>query len=179
MKGKYLQRTEGNAWYNIITCAFLFGLVIVVYVVVGLWSPAVAPTVAGLSFIPLGIFYLWFIGWLMRGRWYLEYDENGLTYKAFFMKSYYPWKDVSCVRSTKSPEFMGKYHDILLLDVNGKAISFFLHDFGLVSKKPTVSFIENVVETWEHANPEAAARTKESRVAPSETDEQDVYDEEH
>lgn len=150
-----------------------------IYFIVGFWSPEAAPTIAGLILIPMGIFYLWFIGRLMKGRWFLDYDDNGLTYKVFFMKHWYRWKDVSRVYSMKSPGFIGKYHEMLLLDVNGKTISFFLHDFGLVSKKPTVTFIENVIKTWEHANPEAAARTKDIREAPSETDQEDVYDEEH
>ncbi len=69
MKGKCLQRTEGNAWYNILTCVFVLSLVFVIYVVVGLWSPEAAPTVSGLMLIPMGIFYLWFIGLRRSCTW--------------------------------------------------------------------------------------------------------------
>ncbi len=133
----------------------------------------------GILLIPMGIVYLWFIGWLMRGRWYLKYDKEGIHYRILFMDRNYEWSDIKRLISRKSPGFMGRYHDTLVLETQGKSVEFFLPNFGLKSKKPTVKFIEGIIGMWQDENPSDSMQHRESREKPSETDEDDQFDDEY
>lgn len=178
IKKTRLQRTEGNVVYNILTCAPLIIVSFFASPVVGIWYPAAADVVFGVLVIPSGCFYLWFIGWLIRGRWYLEYDESTLLYRTILFSYRCEWKDVGNVRSYKSEAFMGKYHDTFVIEVLGKTMEFFLPDFGLSTKKKAVYFIEAITETWGKANPSAATKTKGERAERIADDADDEFDEE-
>jgi len=177
MEKKRLQRNEGNMQYNILTCAPLIIVALAIGGIVGLWYPEAASLVFGAAVIPMGCVYLWLIGALMKGRWYLEVDDDGLTYRAFMFRSHYSWKDIVSVRSEKTEGFVGKYDDNLVIEAPDKTMKFFLHNYGLTSKKPTVTFIEDVIEQWAKANP-STAKDVRARKKPSESDEEDVYDDE-
>ncbi|NWF96991.1 MAG: hypothetical protein HXY34_12690, partial [Candidatus Thorarchaeota archaeon] len=90
--------------------------------------------------------------WAMSGRWYLEYNEHGITCRRLFKTETYLWTDISGLYSKKSTGFLGRYHDTLVVECGGLTTEFFLPDFGLNSKKPSVEFIEGIVRTWALAN---------------------------
>jgi len=179
MKSRRLQRSEGNAPYYILTCAPLIIIAFAIGTVLGIGYPDAGALAVGISIIPMGCFYLWFVGAFMKGRWYLEVDDNGLNYRAFMLHSHYTWKDAVDVHSERTPGFVGKYDDNLVVEVRGKTLKFFLHSFGLTTKKPTVTFIEEVIDTWEKANPEAARKRAAPRKKPFDTEEEDVHDREY
>jgi hypothetical protein len=159
------------------TCLPLIAIIVVSDLILTMFVPEASGWMWGILIIPMMLVDLYLVGKVMDGRWYLEYDENELIYRAIFKTYRYSWMNVSRVWSQKSPAFMGNYHDTLLVTVNGKTHSFFLHDFGLSSKKKTVKFIEDIIETWKHANPTDAS--KWDQVSPSETDKPDIYDDEY
>lgn len=170
-----LQRTEGNAIYNCLTCVPLIIFAFVVSRVVGLWLPETQDTVFGLGVVLMGCFYLWFIGAVLRDRWYIEYnEEEGIIYKVFLIRFLYRWEDIKSIHGKRSPGFSGKYNDILVIQTDKKEKEFFLHDYSLHSKKKTRQYIDSMVETWKRKNPSAAPKEDEYR----ETDVEDIYDDE-
>ncbi len=171
-----LQRTDGNAWYDCLSCVPLIIFAFVVSRVVGLWFPEAADTVFVLLLFPMAVFYLWIIGRLVQGRWFLEYDSEGLTYHVFLIRSYYHWTEVVRVYSKKSAAFIGGYNDKLVVETPDITLEFFLHDYGLTSKKETVQFIEGVIETWLQANPSASRVVQDH--SDDEIDPEGIYDDE-
>ena len=142
-----LQRTEGNIISNV-TCCVPF---LVVIVFASMWAIGVTGSDSGAViafplFIVFGILYLWIPSKLFKDRWYLEDNEEGITYSIFFMKHHYPWKTIDEVSTEKSPGFTGRYDDTLVLMTKGGAVKFFLPDFDLHSKKETVSYTESIKE---------------------------------
>ena len=171
-----LQRTEGNAVYNFLTCAPLILFAFVVSRIVGLWYPEVQDTVLALVAILMSCFYLWWIGALLRNRWYLEFNEDeGVIYKVFLIRYVYPWEDIESIHGRKTPGFTGKYNDILVVQTSTKEKEFFLPNFSLHSKKKTRLYIDAMVETWKRKNPSGVAKDDEYR----ETDTEDIYDDEY
>lgn len=143
-----LQRTEGNAIFNFLTCAPLILIIVLAQLAL---QPIIGDIVGIAVVFPLIIFFMIFSLWIPSKafkHWYLEIDEDGFLYKAFFMEDRYSWDDVIDIETRKSEGFTGSYDDEILITTKDKIMSFVLIDFGLRQKGETTEFIQDVLETW-------------------------------
>ncbi len=147
-----LQRAEGNAWYNMLTCLPLLVVAFVVSMFVGLRFPVAQDIILGLMLVLLGVFYLWLIGVLPQGRWYLEFTEEGVIYKAFLIRNVYRWEYIQRIYGRKTDGHTGKFNDVPVVQTPSDEVKFFLHDFDISSKDRTRNFIGGLVETCKQRN---------------------------
>lgn len=142
------QRSEANAWFNGLTCApFL-----IIIVLTSFWintDPSLEPFAIVIfpMIIVFGIIDLWIPSKVLH-HWYLEIDEQGVLYDIFGWKRFFPWEEVVELEAVTDPHFTGGYNDTLILRTKDSTLSFFLHDFGLDTKRETTEFIDEVMQYW-------------------------------
>jgi hypothetical protein len=142
-----LQRSEGNILSNVGCCIpFLVIIFIATTWAIGFTGSDSGAVIALPLFFVFGALYLWIPSKLFKDRWYLEDNDEGITYSIFFVKRKYPWHEIDEVSTEKSPGFTGRYDDSLVLMTKEGVVKFFLPDFDLHSKKETVAYTDSIKE---------------------------------
>lgn len=178
MSVERIDRIGGNPVYSCVTCIVPLLLDYIIASAIDVFVPQAFAGAFVALLIPMGIFYLWFGGWLMRGRWYLEYDDGGVTYRAFMTATTVSWFDVSDVYTKNSAGLEAKYHDILVIQSEGKPLVFFLPDYGFDTPRSSKKFIQDITEKWANANPSTGSN-RESTQKPTEGDAEDSEDDDY